>query len=58
MKASQTQGVPQHLLGEGERPWNAGGMVTRDEIHRLVDVLPEDRSRRSARCCVPPSRPA
>ena len=24
-------------------PWDTGVMATRDEVHRLVDVLPEDR---------------
>lgn len=29
---------------EDERSWDAGAVATRDEVHRLVDVLPEDRA--------------
>lgn len=27
----------------GNRPWDTGGMATRDKVHRLVDVVPEAR---------------
>ncbi len=27
----------------GRRPWDTGGMATRDEVHHLIDLVPEDR---------------